>query len=805
MNILTNGNERTNKMNTKWRNIWSAMCLTCCVNAEHVSSFDSLYNADSGYVVMTLSDKPTRSSYTGAIGWSDGAVPHSGTNYYVGSEYKLTVATQRTSYVAAPFAGDELVVAGRLEDYGASKYRTWLGKTRMLAGSEYFNNSVGSVNGGPMIIEGTEDNPVRIYGNSYKDQWKAYKVNFSSSVNVNGYVRFDGVGKNHKYFILSDLPDFYGAIMIDACTIQSADGYINMPGGFNVHSNGTLQLTAVDGSSTLGSLKLCTGGKLSLLGKENTHYINIANKLELDEDSVLRTDKFSTWVKSGTPNRYPVFRLSPEAVAAGMPDLSKVQLQTVNSTGRYFDDTLPELRLVTDDIDNGGKLVSISHYEWVVLTNTITTSVTPFPANSNNEACDPSHFWSDGLPPSPEKDYYIPCNYHVKHNGVIFKSSEFNGHSLILDGDAVYFNLYSANARIPLVVNGGGRLRLMDNPRVNYNLSGSFTILNSENAFDYMICVGDRSRLTVESAIKGNGDLLVRLMLEAGRGDSLNSVGTLVLSGDNSEYQGKISVFSPGEGSFTHTFDDKGLLPYAPSAVSNVTLVVSRQENLGGALSGFTFDALTVSNECRLVLNESAIFDEPTRGWSFPERGYIQIPEGKNVAVGKTITYGSELVKEGTGTLTLMFAPAFYSEGQSVSTPNGAKLRVQSGALRIAAQDAVKGLNLHFDAGTRLVIPVGSDDAVLPAGGLDLTQTSVVSSDAKLKVELDVSNVPVPPEGTMRVPLFTVASGNDLPSRISVARPYQDRIAFISTVSNEDGTVTVNADVRHVGMIFTIR
>ena len=80
-----------------------------------------------------------------------------------------------------------------------------------------------------------------------------------------------------------------------------------------------------------------------------------------------------------------------------------------------------------------------------------------------------------------------------------------------------------------------------------------------------------------------------------------------------------------------------------------------------------------------------------------------------------------------------------------------------------------------------------------------------MSSDAKLKVELDVSNVPVPPEGTMRVPLFTVASGSDLSSRISVARPYRDRIAFISTVSNEDGTVTVNADVRHVGMIFTIR
>ncbi|MBP3404634.1 MAG: autotransporter-associated beta strand repeat-containing protein [Kiritimatiellae bacterium] len=796
-------------MNTKMRIIWSAMCLTCCVNAEHVSSFDSLYNAESGYVVMKGSDKEYRSSYTTAGQWSDGAVPHSGTNYYVGSEYKLTVATQRTSYVAAPFAGDELVVAGWLRDYGAAKYQTWLGKTRMLAGSEYFNNSVGSVNGGPMIIEGTEDNPVRIYGNSYNNQWKAYKVDFSSSVNVNGHVRFDGVGKNHKYLILSDLPDFYGAIMIDACTIKGAENYVNMPGGFNVYSNSTLLLDAVDGSSTLGSLKLCTGGKLSLPGEENTHCINITNKLELAEDSILTTDKFRTWVKSGTPNRYPVFRLSPEAVAAGMPDLSKVQLRTVNPTGRYFDDTLPELRLVTDELDNGGKLVSISHYEWVKLTNTITTSVTPFPANSNNEACDPSHFWSDGLPPSPEKDYYIPYSNYVKDYGVIFKSSEFNGHSLILDGASVYFNLYSSKARIPLVVNGGGRLRLMSNPRVNYNLSGSFTILNSGESSNYRIQVGNRSRLTVESTIKGNGNLLVVLSPEHQKDSNhyspRNWTGTLVLSGDNSEYQGKISVYAGKKGSFQQYFDDKGLQPYAPSAVSNVTLVVSTQENLGGALSGFTFDALTVSNECRLVLNESAIFDEPTRGWSFPERGYIQISEGKNVAVGKTITYGSELVKEGAGTLTLMSAPAFYSEGQSVSTPNGAKLRVQSGALRIAAQDAVKGLNLHFDAGARLVIPVGSDDEVLPAGGLDLTQTSVVSSDAKLKVELDVSNVPVPPEGTMRVPLFTVASGSDLSSRISVARPYRDRIAFISTVSNEDGTVTVNADVRHVGMIFTVR
>ena len=32
------------------RIIWSAMCLTCCVNAERVPSFNSLYNADGGYV-----------------------------------------------------------------------------------------------------------------------------------------------------------------------------------------------------------------------------------------------------------------------------------------------------------------------------------------------------------------------------------------------------------------------------------------------------------------------------------------------------------------------------------------------------------------------------------------------------------------------------------------------------------------------------------------------------------------------------------------------------------------------------------
>ena len=72
-------------MNTKMRIIWSTVCLTCCVNAEHVSSFDSLYNADSGYVVMTGSDKEYRSSYITAGKWSDGSVPHSGTNYYVGS------------------------------------------------------------------------------------------------------------------------------------------------------------------------------------------------------------------------------------------------------------------------------------------------------------------------------------------------------------------------------------------------------------------------------------------------------------------------------------------------------------------------------------------------------------------------------------------------------------------------------------------------------------------------------------------------------------------------------------------------
>jgi hypothetical protein len=781
------------------------------VNAARVAAFDSIYTAENGYVPMIKSDSHNTTSYTTSRGWPQGhGEPQSGYKYYVGSAFTLTVTTNNSKHTSVPFAGDELVVAGQLYDYGVSGYKTALGTTRMLAGSEYSMSSIGSVTEGTMTVEGTRDNPVLISYSREERQWKDFLVEFKSK--SDGFVRFHtpdtptnrGGG---NYNILTALPEFYGTIVIDRSQwiLGKTDGRFEMPGGFEVLSEGVLKPLATEGSSDLGFLKLCSGGVLYLSGDLNAHYINIADKLVLDEDSIVMTDKFRTWA-SGTPPRYLLFRLSPEAVQAGLPDFDKVTVKPEDLAGRLYNYTIPGLRLVTDPLGNGGMDVSVSYYEWVKLTNNTAYASTPFLSKGSpewKESCDPSHFWSDGLPPSPEKDYFVSSSF-----GVVFRDTKFDGHSLVCDN--VWFGIYSDKQKIPLVVTNGGRTRLQRAPMFNYVLQGMLCILKGgKKLFDHMICVGNRSKLTIESVIKGDGDLLVWLNPEhqddAKYYDPVNWTSTVELNGENSAYTGRIAVYAGAKGDFKKYFEDKGKLQYAPSSVSNVTLVVSKQENLGGPVPEFTFDSLSVSNECRLVLKETSVYDEPTRGWAFPERGYIQVPDGKHVTVAKTITYGSELVKEGAGTLTLAAVPRFYSEGISSSTPNGAKLKVLSGALRVGAPDAVKGLALEFAAKTKLIVPMLPDGSDSEAAGLDLTASALNVEDGRLRVELDVSGCPNPPEKAKTVHLFTVPAGSDILDKVYVARPYKGYVVKIKTVQSGEGVLRVDAVVERLGMTIVVK
>ena len=119
---------------------------------------DSDYTAETGYVTLTSNDDRDKSSFYSVGRWSDGQDPHSGTNYYVGSQLQFYCDNNRTD----DFAGDGIWVAGKVYHPGGWVNNVNCGPLHMLPGSWLTWRGVGGFANGSMEILGSEANPVTI-------------------------------------------------------------------------------------------------------------------------------------------------------------------------------------------------------------------------------------------------------------------------------------------------------------------------------------------------------------------------------------------------------------------------------------------------------------------------------------------------------------------------------------------------------------------------------------------------------------------------------------------------------------------
>jgi hypothetical protein len=303
---------------------------------------------------------------------------------------------------------------------------------------------------------------------------------------------------------------------------------------------------------------------------------------------------------------------------------------------------------------------------------------------------------------------------------------------------------------------------------------------------------GDKCTQFIHSDISGTGLLRFAMDTEVSSTswDKTLPFGSFELTGDNSAYRGKMMVdcWQTVEEKYGGFFGNE---PYVPGPCSNITLRVSSQANLGGALPEVTYDALTVSNECRLALLSTAVFDEPTRGWFFPENAYLLVMNGAVATVCSPITYGAKLVKEGAGTLVLggtsRIAPGIEGRPQ---------VKIGEGSLGIVSPAAVDGLDVEFAAGTSLCLKAKPDNPAMAERGVDLTGASM-SSGSAIAVDLDMANVDMEALERVFVAICTVPSAQ--------AAGYAGKFAFTDTVrkyvleltweDNPDSTKTLWAKV----------
>ena len=115
-------------MKNKLKLIGVAVCAAVCVCVfAYDKSYDDIYTAATGYVTLNANDSGNgaNSSFHSAKNWSDKdvppnyGVPHAGTNYYVKAEKTLYLDNVASSSTATGFAGDSIVVAGRVLMTGA--------------------------------------------------------------------------------------------------------------------------------------------------------------------------------------------------------------------------------------------------------------------------------------------------------------------------------------------------------------------------------------------------------------------------------------------------------------------------------------------------------------------------------------------------------------------------------------------------------------------------------------------------------------------------------------------------------------
>jgi hypothetical protein len=551
------------------------------------------------------------------------------------------------------------------------------------------------------------------------------------------------------------------------------DGF-SSPGRFVVPKDGMLGLLNDNNIVTLGTLEVESGGRLNFAkGSSTGTLFHITNRLALAAGAIV--DSSNIFDRTESPiHTSMVFRLSPKVVAGGLPDWDSL-IYPCRKKGVIGE--LPNIvPFVMDDPEvEGGKYFGLRMKEIVYMTNSCSHDASALDLEYNR----PQDFWSNAHWPEAGKDYVIGAQFILFNN---VNPYVFPGDSLTVRAA----NIASYDDMTDITFNnavflGETRLRPLSG-NTSYMLRGSVKLMANE---DYprpaVVTIFNKVKYTIASDISGDNDLHAKIMRLGG--SIASPSGDIKLSGMNTNWTGRLVISA--------TNDVYGLSSGAQCAINaltNLTLRISDSRNLGGRMDAFTYDSLTVSNQCRLAIDGTTAFSEPTRGWYFPRTAYLYVTNDATATCLNTITIGGELVKEGPGTFCLSSKPSIEGDSASIS--------VKEGIFAAGTSDAFKGLAVNFAEGTSLGIDVASTSEGFTAKGLDITDVVLSSDTGTIPVSLlggefepDVKNGPYA--------LFTCQASqlDELKSCLAIRRPWNGTGMSVSYTekNNGDGTVTLSA------------
>ena len=757
------------------------------------SAWDALY--DDGYI------SPTKNcSWTNGVnlGWANADDPNPEKDYYIKAGQTITVPSLIKAE-AMPFAGKSLVVAGDI--ISVCTWNKWanLGNNlTMLGGSRFIWSSVGNVTGERLATDRcNSDWPITFEYKTRNDN--VYTVNFDIQVaaDAEAVVLWHSIYDNvfgADFIIGKDWPEFYGTLHLAGKSNRFIPATFSMPGNLIVESDAVFSPTATSGKSTFGGLKVLSGATIGFDKVGNAQIITVTNKLEIEEGAKVAFNKFAK-MATGIPLTAPVFMLSREAYEAGVPDMSKVVFLNSKCSNCYGD--LPRIKWMTTSTDDGGAMISVSYKEVVEITNNMTWAKSPF-RPTYNDASRGLHYMSDG------KDFHEGVDYFAEGKSLMMVSDvypyDFPGDSLTLANKSK-IGMYGDFHCEDFVLTEGVVFRPWDGSRLA--ISGNMKLhKDASDSSPIMLCCISKRIWEIKSNISGDEDICIKTnpgILDTASGAKVdNYSGICELKGDNSAHSGRIILDAGKAGDFKQYFEDKGYASYEPSSVSNVTLVAHGSTSLGGACDVFTFDGVTVSNQCRIALAENTVFNEPTRGWFFADTGYLCVTNGITAKAKNTITVGGTLIKEGDGAF---FAEKIVSGGETPAT-----VEVREGTLGALKSTAFDGIALTFADGAKLAVAMKPEDESLAAQGFDGSNITLPSG--KLPVIVDCQGVDFVEDKVLSVAVMTVpsASAESILQKLFVNnRPVGYACEFVAVASEDGSKATICLNMTKVGLRVIVR
>lgn len=319
-----------------------------------------------------------------------------------------------------------------------------------------------------------------------------------------------------------------------------------------------------------------------------------------------------------------------------------------------------------------------------------------------------------------------------------------------------------------------------------HEFNGNITIfdrdLNGNSGGSVQFWSGQNLTMTVKSRLHGKGRILIDSPNWSA--DEKQKNRTVVFTGDNSDYAGKIAVANYADG-------------------YKSTLKITDGKSLGGALSEFTPKAVELLARSVLEVGATTVLEESTRGVYAAAGSTISVPNAADVfRVDSTLTCAGAVTKTGEGTLALVASAAAGSE-----TP---ELLVSEGSLQVAGSDAVAGLGVRFAARTSLVYDLDSTGAGLSDTGLSVESGTLSSEDAKLRVVCKTAFDSAAVE-KKELALFTgpAAAVEDLSNRINVRLVYSQgrsrraKLSLVDAVS--PGYKKIVASFEKSGTLIMVR